>query len=812
MSLKSTLAKTKYNYGLIAFISALLLGCVLFLPSLIYNNGYFIYYGDFNAQQIPFYKMVHDSILKGDTMWSNTTDLGANLVGSYSFYLLGSPFFWVTMLFPSSVLPNLMAPLLILKFGCAGWCAYIYLKRYVKNKQLAVFGGLLYAFSGFSIYNIFFNHFHEAIIIFPLLLFAIDEYMYNRRKGIVALTVFCACVFNYYFFVGQVVFVIMYWLIRFCTKTYPKFKFKDFLILAFEVIIGFLMSSVLLIPSILSVIQNNRLNTLPNGWNAILYDVPQRYAHIIQSFFFPPDIPAKPNFTPDSESKWASIASWLPLVGMTGVIGFLQSRGKHWIKKLLPMLFVVAMVPIFNALFQGLNMNYYARWFYMLDLVMALATVIAIENSKTDWLRATRLSGGITAVMLILIGFMPYDDYSQNEAEPVTKFGLESFSERFWIYGGIALTSICIFTFIIKSFANNRKRMIRVLCCALAGVVAVYGNFIIYLGTIQGDDNSDFIIDYAINGNTDELGLTDIKNVRSDYYECNDNLGMYWQTPTIQAFHSIVPGSIMDFYPTFDSARDVASRPDENLYGLRGLLSVKYLFDNPDDDSSFIDKDGKTKIPGFYYTDTKCGVNIYENKYFVSMGFMYEDFICKEEYDKISTDLKDQALLKAMVLSQSQMKKYADITGYTEGDFDKINNSDDHTEFTGISSDFRYGESAYFADCKRLSASSCKDFSYINNGFTATIDNQGEDNLLFFSVPYEEGWKAYVNGEEVEIEKVNISFMAVKVKGHEKSEIRFEYSTPGLTVGLIITIVCGFIFVLYIVLLFIMRRKREFRR
>ena len=28
-------------------------------------------------------------------------------------------------------------------------------------------------FSGFSVYNIFFNHFHEAIVVFPLLLWAL---------------------------------------------------------------------------------------------------------------------------------------------------------------------------------------------------------------------------------------------------------------------------------------------------------------------------------------------------------------------------------------------------------------------------------------------------------------------------------------------------------------------------------------------------------------------------------------------------------------------------------------------------------------
>ena len=201
------------------------------------------------------------------------------------------------------------------------------------------------------------------------------------------------------------------------------------------------------------------------------------------------------------------------------------------------------------------------------------------------------------------------------------------------------------------------------LTLALALVVAVYGNYLVYLGVLQS--NKSFIIDYSLNGGKD-LKIDDIKNVRSDFYECTDNLGMYWQIPNIQAFQSIVPGSIMDFYPTFDSARDVASRPDTELYGLRGLLSVKYLFDNPSDDENFIDEDGNTKMPGFKYLDTRNGVNIYENQYYVPMGFMYNDFISSKEFKDIPTNNRDKALMKAMVLSEKQMKKYSSITGYKD--------------------------------------------------------------------------------------------------------------------------------------------------
>ena len=158
------------RWHLKAFLLGFGVSVIFFLPFILYDQGYFLYYGDFNVQQVPFYQMIHDAIRSGNFFWSWTTDLGANTIGSYTFYLLGSPFFWLTLPFPSHAVPYLMGPLLMLKMGCASLTAYLYLKRYVRNQNTALIGAMLYAFSGYSIYNIFFNHFHEAIIFFPLLL------------------------------------------------------------------------------------------------------------------------------------------------------------------------------------------------------------------------------------------------------------------------------------------------------------------------------------------------------------------------------------------------------------------------------------------------------------------------------------------------------------------------------------------------------------------------------------------------------------------------------------------------------------------
>ena len=203
--------------------------------------------------------------------WNHTTDLGSDLISSYSFYILGSPFFWLTIPFPNWFVPYLIGPLLILKFACASASASVYLKRYVHNPQYAVLGGLLYAFSGFSVYNMFFFHFHEPIIMFPLLLAALDSFLYDKKRGIFAIAVAAAAIVNYYFFVGMVIFVIAYFFMLTFTKTY-KFKLKEFILLAIEAIIGFCASAFILLPSLLGLMGNPRLTDFQTD-GTLLYTI-----------------------------------------------------------------------------------------------------------------------------------------------------------------------------------------------------------------------------------------------------------------------------------------------------------------------------------------------------------------------------------------------------------------------------------------------------------------------------------------------------------------------------------------------------------
>ncbi len=769
------------NYFLKTFFLALMLSAIVFVPFMLVNGGRFLFYGDFNVQQIPFYRIAHDAIRQGNMGWSHLTDLGANFIGSYSFYLLGSPFFWLTAPFPSEALQYLMGPLFSLKFSFAALTGYVYLHRYVKNQSYALLGSLLYAFSGFSIYNVFFNHFHEAIVFFPLMLAALDEYMYKRRRGVFAFTVAACALVNYYFFVGQVIFTLVYFFLRLLCKSW-HISFKDFLFLLAEAVIGVALSGILLLPSIFTILQNNRVDNPINGWDALFYDRTQRYMHILQSLFFPPDLPARPNFTPDSGSKWASLGAWLPLFGMTGVIGWLQIRRKHWLKKFLFILFLMALIPGLNASFQLFNASYYGRWLYMLTLMMSLATIMSLEYEPVNWKRALSYSAAITAVITVVIAFMATIKTDENE-ERVYSFGLMEYPTRFWTYAAISFICLALTAFLLQFYKKNEKRFALHAIQAVSVVAVLYSAYFIALGKTQTADPYLHLIPYALNGGKD-LDIEDLHSdaVRTDFYESLDNSAMFWQVQSIQAFHSIVPGSIMDFYDSIGVQRDVASRADTTHYALRGITSVKWLFDESSDDEHFAgESNNEPQMPGWIYHGYSNGFDVWENKNYIPMGFTYTHYITRTRYDKLTESQRELVMLKALVVEDSREEAVSKILAALP------------------EKDLTYTQNAYVQDCAQRARETCYNFHYTNSGFTAEIQSS-RSNFVFFSVPYENGWSAEVNGEKVSIEKVNVGFMAVEIPQGEKVVIEFTYQTPGLYAGIVLTVCAAVILGVYLTL------------
>ncbi|MEG2204170.1 MAG: YfhO family protein, partial [Oscillospiraceae bacterium] len=580
MAGRNQVAEKQKNGAISAFFLALGLAAAIFVPLMIYNKGYFLYLGDFNVQQIPFYKLAHEAVRNGELFWNWKTDLGVNFIGSYSFYLLFSPFFWLTLPFSTEFVPHLMGPLLILKTACAALTAYLYIKRFIRDQGWAVIGSLLYAFSGFMTFNIFFNHFHEAAIFFPLLLVALEELVTNNRRGFFALMVAVNCLVNYWFFLGEVVFVVLYVLLRMITGGWGC-TFGKFCAIALESVLGVAVAMVGLLPSVLALVGNPRTGgeNLLTGWLMWIYGFNQRLPAIIQSFFFPPEMPSRPNFFPDMGAKWSSLSAWLPLFSATGVIAYCKSRRGDFHKRMIVLSMIMALVPVFNAAFVMFNNSYYARWFYMPILMMCVATASALENRPTmaeGWRSGWNWTFGFVAVISLAVGFSPVKG-----GDGALTFGLYDHPAGFWMLVAAAL--LCLLLSRILIFILHETRAFQKITCGMLSALIM----VFTLGYLCAGKNTksydDWFIQTAIGGREQlrlppEMETSNRNFVRSDLYDCMDNLGMFWGLPNIQAFHSIVPASLMEFYPSIGIKRDVSSKPPVSYVALRPLLSVRWLW------------------------------------------------------------------------------------------------------------------------------------------------------------------------------------------------------------------------------------------
>ena len=762
--------------GLCALTAAL-----IFLPFYLLDGGFFHYAGDFNSQQISFYRYMNGFIkgagypdgltsVNGHSLPTNTfswaTDLGSGAMNAYSFYLYGSPFFWFSLLFPQGWLPYLMVPLLVLKFAVAGGGAYQYLRRYVRNANYAVLGACLYAFSGFAVYNVFFNHFVDVVALFPWMLWALDEAIYEKRHGLFAFWVAVNLLNNYFFFAGQVVFLVIYFVCKVSTGE-CRLTPKLFGHLAFESILGVAMGCLLIWPALLSLLQNPRTIDLSSGWGFLTYSHVQQYLAILLSWILPPDSPYMTSIWSEGIIKWTSMSAYLPLCSLAGALAYWRAKKGDSQKRIVAVCAVCALVPVLNSAFYMLNSSYYARWYYMPVLILCAMTVQAWEDPEIE-LDAPAKGIGWLMLATLVFAVVPVLDSSTGE----WSLGVLKNPGQFAAVLGFGLGGLLVYRFLCtrwrgeKIFARRMLAAVLAFACLFSIVhigIGKFGQWYTDSDLVEQDNNA-----LRLKADLPE------GDWRIDTYKTHDNLGLWLDKSCLQYFGSTAAPSILSFYPALGVKRDVRSEPELSNYALRGLLSVKYLITTPEHQEEFESEADS----GWEHYETMDGFVLYENTNYVPMGFTYDYYITAETYENSMTSTRSNLLMRALVLSDEDVEKYGRYL--TELPDDKLY-------------DLYY--ETYVSDCNDRRANACSAFQMTNSGFSAEI-TLDKDNLVFFAVPYDDGFTAYVNGEEREVVEVDQGLMAVLCPAGT-STIDFVYEADGLKLTKTITLIALPVWVVY---------------
>ena len=754
------------------FILGFFCAFCLFLPFLVIDKGLFLYAGDYNSQQIPFYMYANNMIKQGNLDWSWATDLGTSMVNGYSFYLLGSPFFWLSCLFPYKWEPYVMPYLLMLKFATAALGAFCFLRRYAKDDNYAYIGAVLYAFSGFSVYNIFFNHFLESVAFFPFLLWSLDEFVLKKRRGTFVFFVAINLLNNYFFFIGQVVFLFIYFICKVTAGEY-NIKIKEFLLLAFESVLGCLCGIVLFVPNLLSIVQNPRTIRNAEGFAIWIYSKVQQYFSIVMSAFFPPESPYAPNLFTDANVKWTSMSAFVVLGGMFGFFIFFRYFRKNAFTKIFLCCIVFALVPILNSSFYAFNRSYYARWFYMPILILAAM------NMQSFALCRKMINFGLKRVAVITALFCVFALTPTENSDGTFKLGLQDVTPLFWLYFIIAIFSIYLTFVLVQNYRSKPKYTQKLLMGALS-IIMAFG--IVHMAVVklpQMDNDRNYLKQNYDMLDTFSL-FDDEADYRVDAYQCYNNLGLFLNKPVIQFFNSTVTPSIMEFYPYVDVKRDVSSKPELDLYALRSLLSVKYVV-MPTHEYEHFKKDGYDITYSVYMVSEPYRVML--NNHYIPFGFTYDYFATQEQMDNVSQQNRSKAMLKALLVDEAVVDRY-------KLSMEQISDS--------VLRDSSFD--AFVRDVEILKGESSYYFEQTSDGFVSNIMLH-KANLVFYSVPYDEGFTAYVNGNETEIIKVHNGLCAVYAPAGD-NEIVFSYKTPGLECGIFLNLAGLGIYIIYLILIF----------
>ncbi len=747
--MKTFFYKARRNEYLRVFMLNFTAGIFAFAWTMLTQRGLFSVAGDFNVQQIPFAMAANNAIKSGNVIWDWSLDLGSNFIGGMTFYVLGNPSFWISLLFPAKYFMYLVGWFYILKYAFAGLTAYAWMKQNVTNPEAAKIASLLYAFSGFMATNLLFYHFHDVVLLFPLMMLTFDNLMQKSKKGPFIAAVLFNVIVNYFFFPGEVIFLIAYFLIRY-VGTNGRKEWRKVPQILLEAVLGGLTGCLLLLPAALFTMQNPRVSVDYTGSNALVYGA-ERYLFILKALIFPGEVMSDQSAV--INRNFSSCAAYLPMVGMVLVIAFVMMNRRHWLTNMLKFCLVMAVIPILNASF-SMFAGLYHRWYYMPVLLFSLASAHVIDR----WLKEERTFASPTPVEQVIgkasliwlivsaafILFLVAVPWSSGESSKIYR------TDVFTAWACISIAGTLMTWLIMVPLRTRRK---------LALTLGIYAFAI-------GTTASTLFLYHIANGE-DAVHLHDRLECAAQFdydepqyrFSNTDNPETLAQgIPASANFCSTVSGSIFRFYESLGLERDVKS--PEAPKGMMNLISAKYTYEkSPRENETPIQT-----VKGEYFT-----YYIYQDESVPPIGFTYDTYMLASDFAVSSVSDRAILMLKTLVIPDDE----EDVVSEVLRKYDPATDGPATTEYISrISAD-------HLTEC-------AEDVVQTTSEYSVSIHADAE-KYVFFSIPNDSGWSASVNGTKTDIVDIN-GFMAVRIPEGE-SRVELHYEVPGLKAGMLLSLI-----------------------
>ena len=576
----------------------------------------------------------------GVPLWSWNLGLGADILGTLAWPVIGDPFALVSLAFPMSQLENAFMLMLALRVVAAGAAAAVYFRKMGAKPLPAATGVVLYVFVSFLLIQGRHPYFINAMVFLPLLLLGVEMGLRDRKLWPLALVTFLAAMANFYFFYILTIITVLYAAARYFELTPREDRWRRLLPTVVRVggfyALGAALAAPLLIPSLLTALGTARAEAK--------YDV---------GLFYPAWVYAS-QVVAMASSHFGARSTFLGfgyLAWLTVPVLFLR-RGSHTALKFLIVAFAVFVtLPWFGSLFNGFTFPS-NRFAFAWGLFLALGAALVLSEDEPLTRRDVLVACAAYAVYVLPVLILAHPVPTQVAAPMV-----------------LGAATLCVFaveTYLAErtaqrseTSADAARRKPWVLWAILGLVVA---NVVLNGSLLYDKRGADMLFDFEKLGQVqarydNNLGRVVRELPKDSFYRVENSATLEANSAIVQGFpstsfyFSTMNGHLTEFRQELDSRPGWSSFSydgfDERA-AINTLLATRYYLARPGPAA-------RARVPyGFYPVRSSVRGAVYANANALPLGFVYERAIDRSDYMQLDPVDRQAAMLQGVVLDDGQ--------------------------------------------------------------------------------------------------------------------------------------------------------------
>nr|MBQ4456982.1 YfhO family protein [Clostridia bacterium] len=793
-----------------------------------------LYYSDY-------LKSIFKGFMKGDfsiPQWDFAIGEGADALLTLHLHAIGDIFAFFSFLCPDKYMYLYYDGITIARMYCSGLFFSMLCLYTGKKKRYAVLtGALLYAFCSFSIFSMY-NHvyFISAAVYLPLILLGVEKIIKGDNPYLLTISVAISALSNFYFFFMNVVSTVIYVAVRLIyIKTELKARASILLRIGVYSVLGVLIGSVIFLPMLKTMLNNSRMNA-PVQF-APLFDVSTYRTYFTRMtfqgvyfggfsflwilafshlFFIRKDptlitllivlllfanVPFLSSiyhaFTYPTD-RWQYALSLLVAYITAGSLEDLEG-----VDKILPINIVLSLLYYGACIYLDAD----SKMLHILFFAMTVAFVLFIRFVRFDSLRRIASVASVVFFMALQAFYLfgpnywcyPRQSVSIEDVSEMTTGEYSVFDEisddSFFRYSGSDLIENAnihgdrsstqhYWSIVNNNIVDFRKQL-------------AYSDSSLHHLNDYGErftQNALSGVKYYINHSENDpvpYGFTFLDTINGlKVYQSKYSLPLIYGYDNYISEESWAKLDSVEKNETLAQAAVVKEQTNISEIQKADLDNEKIPYTMTTGNDIDVDQDS-IKVTGndaFIYLDA---AHQEKGEYYVSIKGLYSNIMTAV------IDVKYEDINRSFVFKGTDNQHYTDRHDYiiNLGHLDGINGT--------ISLDFSGGGEYTYDSIDLVCQPLEHQIEYLNklrnidvemleikdDLIDARIDIP-ENKLICFSIPFSEGWKAYVDGEETELLNCNIQYMGLELaKG--KHTIELKYSTPLLKEGTMLSLAAG---------------------